>query len=288
MDRLIARSLRFACVLICAALACAAAAQTYSVGSDPSKDPQAQGKPAQAQGQQLGWGSNIQNARLARAAQLALQRGERGLALDYAQRAAQAAPNDPQLWFLLGYAARLNNKYQQSVDAYTRGLRLSPSSLDGLSGLAQTYSMTGRTDDAERLLKQVIASDPRRKDDALLLGDLYMRAADYTQALDWLGRAERIRPDARSELLMAVSYQHLKKMDLANRYLDMAKHRDPNNPDVQRSLAGYFREVGNYSAAIAALNGALIKQSLGWYRDAIVFANPPMLDLSPLVKMTAA
>ena len=253
MDRLIARSLRFACVLICAALACAAAAQTYSVGSDPSKDPQAQGKPAQAQGQQLGWGSNIQNARLARAAQLALQRGERGLALDYAQRAAQAAPNDPQLWFLLGYAARLNNKYQQSVDAYTRGLRLSPSSLDGLSGLAQTYSMTGRTDDAERLLKQVIASDPRRKDDALLLGDLYMRAADYTQALDWLGRAERIRPDARSELLMAVSYQHLKKMDLANRYLDMAKHRDPNNPDVQRSLAGYFREVGNYSDAIAAL-----------------------------------
>ena len=42
------------------------------------------------------------------------------------------------------------------------------------------------------------------------------------------------------------------------------------------------------AAAIAALNGALIKQSLGWYRDAIVFANPPMLDLSPLVKMTAA
>ena len=38
----------------------------------------------------------------------------------------------------------------------------------------------------------------------------------------------------------------------------------------------------------AAVSGQLIKQSLGWYRDAIVFANPPMLDLSPLVKMTAA
>jgi hypothetical protein len=42
------------------------------------------------------------------------------------------------------------------------------------------------------------------------------------------------------------------------------------------------------ASALSAISGALIKQSLGWYRDAIVFANPPMLDLSPLVKMTAA
>ena len=42
------------------------------------------------------------------------------------------------------------------------------------------------------------------------------------------------------------------------------------------------------TAALAAASGQLIKQSLGWYRDAVVFANPPMLDLSPLVKMTAA
>lgn len=38
----------------------------------------------------------------------------------------------------------------------------------------------------------------------------------------------------------------------------------------------------------SAVSAQLIKQSLGWYRDAVVFANPPMLDLSPLVNMTAA
>lgn len=37
----------------------------------------------------------------------------------------------------------------------------------------------------------------------------------------------------------------------------------------------------------AGVSGALVKQSLAWYRDAIVFANPPMLDLSALVKFTA-
>lgn len=40
-------------------------------------------------------------------------------------------------------------------------------------------------------------------------------------------------------------------------------------------------------AAPAAISGQTVKQSLGWYRDAIVFANPPMLDLSQLVKFTA-
>ena len=225
-------------------------AQTYEVGPGGQSKPQ----PSQQQGTtNLGWGSNIENARIARAAQQALQRGDKAKALEYAQRASQTAPSDPQLWFLLGYAARLNAKYQMSVDAYNHGLKLSPSSLDGQSGLAQTYSAMGRNEDAERILKQVVAADPRRANDALVLGDLYMRAGDYNSAVDALGRAERIHPDARSELLMAVCYEHEKNLDLANKYLEAAKKRAPDNPEVERSLAGYFRELGKYPQAVAAL-----------------------------------
>jgi tetratricopeptide (TPR) repeat protein len=242
-----------ASLLVYIVLACRAGAQVYDVGSDAPKSPQDQANQKQSADQPLGWGSNIQNARLARAAELALQHGDKALALDYARRAAEAAPNDPQLWFLLGYAARLNAKFQESADAYSRGLRFSPSSLDGLSGLAQTYSEMGRTEDAERLLKHVIASDPKRREDALMLGDLCMKSADYAGAIDWLGKAERMRPDARSELLMAISYQHLKQMDLANHYLELANQHAPDNPEVQRSMAGYYRESGNYREAIAAL-----------------------------------
>ena len=240
-------------VFLLVALACVVDAQTYAVGPDSSQTTHSQTEQSKSPDQSLGWGSNIQNARLARAAQQALQHGDYALALNYAQRAAQASPNDPQLWFLLGYAARLDGKQPVSVDAYTRGLRLSPSSLEGLSGLAQTYSLMGRTEDAERLLKQVVSSAPRRREDALLLGDLYMRSADYTDALDWLGRAERMQPGARSELLMALSYQHMKQMDMADHYLELAKRRDPDNLDVQRTMAGYYREVGSYPEAIAAL-----------------------------------
>ena len=52
---------------------------------------------------------------------------------------------------------------------------------------------------------------------------------------------------------MAICYEHKKQLDLANRYLEAAKKHAPDNPEVQRSLAGYFREVGKYPEAIAAL-----------------------------------
>lgn len=233
--------------------ACAAGGQTYQLGSDNSKSSQPETGKAQSTDQPLGWGSNIQNARLARAAELALQRGDHAQAYDYAQRAAQAAPNDPQLWFLLGYAARLDNKYQQSIDAYNRGLHLNPSSLEGLSGLAQIDYLAGRDADAEHLLKQITASDPRRKDDLLLLGSIYMRSKDYTSALDPLEKAERLQPNTRAEILLALCYQQTKQNDLANRYIQLAEKRAPNDPEVERTLAGSYREMGKYSEAIAAL-----------------------------------
>ena len=169
-------------VCVSAAFACVVRGQTYQVGPGASTaSPTQNGSVSQknhpqAQGQNLGWGSNIQNARLGRAAETALKHGDHALALDYAQRAVHAAPNDPQLWFMLGYAARLDGKYQQALDGYSRGLQLDPSSLDGQSGLAQVYSLMGRNDEAERILKQVVASSPDRTGDLAMLGEISMRS----------------------------------------------------------------------------------------------------------------
>ena len=234
-------------------LVCPTPAQVFSVTPDGPNGSQPQNGQAPFAGQQLGWGSNIQNARLARAAELALEHGDRALAVEYAQRATLAAPGDPQLWFLLGYTARLDARFDLSAEAYRRGLRLNPGSHEGLSGLAQTYSVMGRSSEAEPMLKQMLAHNPWHREDAVLLGELYMRSGDYANALEWLGRAEHYAPGSRSELLMALSYQRLKEMDLARRYLDLARRHAPDDPDVQRSLAGYYREVGDYQQAIAAL-----------------------------------
>ena len=240
-------------ILVFASEACIVRAQVYQVGPGASQASPAPSGGVKNQAQSLGWGSNIENARLGRAAEMALQRRDYARALEYAQRATQGAPNDPQLWFLLGYAARLDGKYQQSVDAYTRGLSLNSSDLDALSGLAQAYNLMGRTDEAKRILEQAVASSPGRSGDLTMLGEISMRSRDYAGAINWLDRAEKVHPDARAELLLSLSYQQTKQMDLANRYLELAQHRAPNNPEIQRAIGGYYRDIGNYAQAIAVL-----------------------------------
>ncbi len=245
------------------ALSSASLAQTYKLGaganpqaSTPAPSTQVRNNDAQPSSSStasLGFGSNIQNARLARAAELALRNGEYSTAVDYAQRATRATPGDPQLWFLLGYASRLAGKLQLSLDAYQQGLRLNPSALAGLSGLAETYSATGRRDEAERILTQVLSANPNRAGDVTLLGELYVQSGDYEQALRILGRGERIEPSARTELLMAICYEHLKDLKQADHFLALAKRRAPDSPDIERSLAAFYRETGNYPAAIRAL-----------------------------------
>lgn len=225
--------------------------QESKSGSESS--PASPGSPAAAPAAQLGWGSNIENTRLAHAAQAAVERKDYAAAVSFAQRAASAAPNNAGLWFLLGYAARLDGRIAIARNAYQRGLNLDPSSLSGKSGLAQVYSLTGQTQKAVAILKQNLAFAPGRVNDALMLGDLYLRSGNFTEAVSVLQQTEHYQPSARAELLLASCYLHLKQMDQANHYLQMAKSRSPNNPDVLRSLAGYYLETGDYSQSIASL-----------------------------------
>ena len=51
----------------------------------------------------------------------------------------------------------------------------------------------------------MLAADPRRTDDWVLLGELLLQSGDYEEALESLRRAEQLRPDARSELLLALA-----------------------------------------------------------------------------------
>ncbi len=251
----------FALALLGVALSARGQDQTYKVGPESSQPASPQSTKQKSgtrsatppTGKELGWGSNIQTARLARAAESALKSNNYSAAVDYAQRAVNTAPNDPKLWFLLGYASRLAGKSQVSMDAYNHGLSLDPSSLEGLSGLAQTYSRMGRRDEAESLLKRVLAADPRRTNDLLVLGEMYLQAGQYDQAIPPLQHAEELQSGARPELLLALAHQRLGQFSEAKRYLELAKRRSPNNAEVLRSIAGFYRETGNYAAAISAL-----------------------------------
>ncbi|MGA2991857.1 MAG: tetratricopeptide repeat protein, partial [Candidatus Korobacteraceae bacterium] len=253
------------CFLLAAALI-PASAQTFELGSGSDKPATApsgasKGKPEVAPGGEIGWGSSIEVGRMARAASDALSHGNPAAAADFAARAVKAAPQDPKLWFLLGYTNRLAGRLDQSLQAYQEGLQKQPGSLDGLSGMAQTYARMGNTDEAKKLLLQVINKDPRRQNDLLVAGELFIRSRQTQEGINLLSRAEAIHPSSHAEVMMAVAYMKLKQPQRARELLDIAKRRDPRNPAVFRAVANYYREQHDYKSAISTLESSPVQNS---------------------------
>lgn len=178
------------------ALAGSAAGQTYDLGSGKQTDQQNSGNT------NFSWGAGIDVARQARAADEALKKNDFAAAVGHAQQAVTSAPQDAELWFLLGYAARLNSQYPLSVDAYNRGLKRKPNSVRGLAGLAQTYVRMGRDQEAQQLLQKVIAANPSDANSLQLAGELMLNT-DPKAALGLLQRADTVQPSAHGDLLVA-------------------------------------------------------------------------------------
>ncbi len=239
--------------------------QTFEVGGPQPGQPQASrwdkdkkgkkssGGESVASASAMGWGSSIEVGRIARAAQDALKKGDYAAAVTFAERMTQAAPNDPRNWFLLGYAGRLAGRFQISLDAYQRGLARQPSSVEGLSGKAQTYMRMGKADEAKRLLLQVIAANPRRAVDLTLAGELFLQSGDVAQATNLLERSEAVQGSAHTDLILAIAYMKGKQRDKAQQLLDRAIKRNPGGTDIFRAVAQFYREDRDYSAAIAIL-----------------------------------
>jgi tetratricopeptide (TPR) repeat protein len=238
-------------------------AQTFEVngsGSRPSAKSarrQHAGLPADSS---MGWGSSIEVARQLRAAQDALRRGDYSAATTFAQRVVKAAPKNPDFWFLLAYSARLAGRYSISIDAYNRGLAERPSSVEGLSGLAQTYAHVGRNQEAQALLQRVLAANPHGADDLQLAGELLLNS-DPQKALSYLQKAETERSRPRTELLMARAYGRLHQPDQVRRWLDRARRSAPHDPEILRSVAAYYRDNGQYDDAVRLLRSLPLKDA---------------------------
>jgi tetratricopeptide (TPR) repeat protein len=246
--------------------------QTFEINNQGQSAPNNSGKKksktfhaqdsAQASEGGIGWGSGIEVARNSRAAQQALQKGDYPSAVLYATRATHAAPQNTALWFMLGYSARLAGRYQVSIDAYKRGLQNQPSSIQGLSGLAQTYAKMGRQAEARDILEKVLAANPRSVNDLQLAGELSL-STDANTALDLLKRSEALQPAARTELLIARAYQRLNQPEESKRYLDRAQSRAPGDPNVLRAVAGFYRDAKQYDLAISTLQKAISSKDPG-------------------------
>jgi tetratricopeptide (TPR) repeat protein len=139
-------------------------------------------------------------------------------------------PNNANLYFLLGYAARAAGQYDQAVDAFRTALKLQPDNPDVLDNLGYIASQRGENAEAETLLRRAIALGPESFPAYHDLGRLLVKLKRYDEAVPVLRRGVELNskdPGVHYQLFLA--YSRLKKTDEAKRELAEFKRLDEVN-----------------------------------------------------------
>jgi hypothetical protein len=87
----------------------------------------------------------------------------------------EKVPGDVRVYIGLAYLANQENKPDEALDWYLRGLRVDPKSVEILAGLYQAYVRLGRYSDAENVLQQWVALHPSDSSAVSVLEDLRAR-----------------------------------------------------------------------------------------------------------------
>ena len=126
---------------------------------------------------------------LLESARARIAQGQGFFAIDFAQRAAAAAPRDWRPVSLLAIALEQSQRDDEALAAHQRALTLAPNNPSALSNLAMFYAAHGQSADAEGLLRRAVAlpgaTAQIRQNLALILGlEGHMAEAEQLQRRD--------------------------------------------------------------------------------------------------------
>jgi tetratricopeptide (TPR) repeat protein len=131
--------------------------------------------------------------------------------------------------------------------------------------LVDLYADAGRSNEAERVLRQLVAADPSNSRALNHLGYLLAnRGEQLDEAVALVKRALAGDPD-RPEYLDSLGWAHFKRGELndAMKYLTAAAAKLPSNSEVQDHLGDVHARRGALPEAIAAWTKALAGDGQG-------------------------
>jgi tetratricopeptide (TPR) repeat protein len=123
------------------------------------------------------------------------------------ERVVAAAPNDWESWNNLGNSRRLFGDFEGSVAALGRARALTPGSPPVYLNYALAVASTGRTDEAEGLLRQIADEFPNDVKALTELHSLYKEQARDDEALEALQTALQRQPEDTGLILGLASHQ---------------------------------------------------------------------------------
>jgi tetratricopeptide (TPR) repeat protein len=182
-------------------------------------------------------------------------RADQRLATAALAQAEETAPqNSSRIAVLIGDLYRQKQQYDAALSEYQKALRLSPSDAGAMLGIATTYFLENKKDEALAAAQTALAADPTEPRLNLLVGEVLTARGNYPDAELALRRSLKADPELlpRVHELLGRCYASTKKVNEAIREYTLALPGDQDG-SIHYQLARLYRENGDLPAMKAAL-----------------------------------
>jgi Flp pilus assembly protein TadD len=168
-------------------------------------------------------------------------------------------PDDLRFPQLRAHALQQLGDAARAITVLEPVARANPNDATTQLALADLYSNTGRKQDAERTVRQLVALEPGNADALNYLGYLLAdRGQQLDEAIRLVRRALDIEPNNPNYLdSLGWAYYRRGDFDQAEKYLAPAAQQMPRNATVQEHMGDILAKRGRWADAIAAWTRAL-------------------------------
>jgi len=168
--------------------------------------------------------------------------------------AEKAFPNDPEVYFIKGYALHRCMKYEEAIDAFKKGLELKPNQADIAQMIAFIFAYIAKYEEAVEWYKKTAAIDPAAERANERLGLALVKLNRMDEAAKAFEAEIRYHPeDASSHFYLAERYFEAGRVKEASAQAELAMKYDPVVPEPYYLMAKILRKDGNAKGADAAL-----------------------------------
>jgi len=184
--------------------------------------------------------------------------GEYEEALSYFQRAARAAPDDPEVWFGLGSCYAGLDQREDAVAAFRRPIDQNPDNAVAHFVLAMYYKATGQFDLAVTSLKEVIRIDNANVRARFELGRVYGQMDLVNEQINAFETILADHPDHIPALIgLGVVWGQADRFDEAIGLFNHAKRLEPGNALIDYNMGVTFNQMERPDSAIRAYKLAI-------------------------------
>ncbi len=172
--------------------------------------------------------------------------------------AADAAPEDPVLPYLLGLTNQSMGQNLEAIDALKRATTLAPDYDDAWYSLGKVNRDLGRNEEAKKCFAQVIRVDPKRADAWVETADILATVGDDAGALEAYEKALKADPSnansvcAMGETLVVRMGDDDRNLKRGITMLERCVNLNPKHQSAWKNLGNAYKGVAKKKEAVAA------------------------------------